>query len=70
MKEIEAIICGIDSLPKLKMKLVVLDEGVNHLLSAIARSGWTGEKGKGKLSVIPIEDTVRVRTGEGGDNGI
>ena len=59
MKEIEYIVCGIDSLPKLKMKLVVSDESVNNVLSALASSGWTGETSKSKLSVKPIEDTVR-----------
>ena len=60
----------VDLLPKLKVEVVVIDEDVTPALSAIARGARTGEIGDGKIFVIPVDDAVRVRTGEGGDNAI
>ena len=61
---------NIDFLPKLKLELVVLDQDVNDVLSAIIRGARTGEKGDGKVFVLPVENAVRVRTGEEGINAI
>ena len=58
----------IDLLPKLKIEVVVLDEDVGRVLNAIATSSRTGEMGDGKLFVLPVENAVRVRTGEEGEN--
>ncbi len=63
-------VVGIDFLPKLKIEIVVLDEDVPKMLSAIIESARTGEVGDGKIFVLPVENTVRVRTGEEGDNAI
>jgi nitrogen regulatory protein P-II 1 len=60
----------IDLLPKLKIEVVVLDEDVGRVLNAIATSSRTGEMGDGKLFVLPVENAVRVRTGEEGENAI
>ena len=61
---------NIDFLPKLKIEVVVLDQDVSRILNAITRSARTGEMGDGKIFVIPVENAVRVRTGEEGDNAI
>jgi nitrogen regulatory protein P-II 1 len=61
---------NIDFLPKLKIEVVVLDQDVPQILNAITRSARTGEMGDGKIFVIPVENAVRVRTGEEGDNAI
>jgi nitrogen regulatory protein P-II 1 len=61
---------NVDFLPKLKIELVVLDQDVNDVLSAIVRSARTGEEGDGKIFVLPVEHAIRVRTGEEGVNAI
>jgi len=60
----------VDFLPKVKIEVVVLDDDVSKILNLITANARTGEKGDGKIFVIPVENTVRVRTGEEGDNAI
>lgn len=60
----------IDFLPKLKIEVVVLDEDVPKAINAITRNARTGERGDGKIFVLPVENAVRVRTGEDGENAI
>jgi nitrogen regulatory protein P-II 1 len=58
----------VDLLPKIKVEIVVLDEDVARILNVITTAARTGEMGDGKLFVLPVENAVRVRTGEEGDN--
>jgi nitrogen regulatory protein P-II 1 len=60
----------VDLLPKLKVEVVVMDEDVTPALGAIARSARTGEIGDGKIFVIPVDDAVRIRTGDTGANAV
>jgi nitrogen regulatory protein P-II 1 len=60
----------VDLLPKIKVEIVVLDEDVARILNVITTAARTGEMGDGKLFVLPVENAVRVRTGEEGDNAI
>ncbi len=60
----------VDFLPKLKIEVVVLDEDVGRMLNAIATNARTGEMGDGKIFVIPVENAVRIRTGEEGVNAV
>jgi nitrogen regulatory protein P-II 1 len=60
----------VDFLPKLKIEIVVLDEDVPKTLNAIIRNARTGEMGDGKIFVLPVENAVRVRTSETGENAI
>ena len=60
----------VDLLPKIKIEVVVLDEDVARILNAITKEARTGETGDGKLFVLPVENAVRVRTGEEGENAI
>ena len=60
----------IDFLPKLKIEVVVLDEDLSKILHGIASSARTGEMGDGKIFVFPLDNAVRIRTGEDGDNAI
>jgi len=60
----------VDLLPKLKVEVVVLDEDVPKMLNAITRAARTGEMGDGKIFVLPVENAIRVRTGEEGVNAI
>ena len=55
-----------DYLPKLKIELVINDEDVSQVLSAIVRGAKTGETGDGNIFIIPIEGMVKVRTGDSG----
>ncbi len=60
----------VDFLPKLKIEIVVLDEDVSKTLNAITKSARTGEMGDGKIFVLPVENAVRIRTGDEGENAI
>ena len=60
----------VDLLPKIKVEVVVLDEDVSKTLNAITSAARTGEMGDGKIFVLPIDNAVRVRTGEQGENAI
>ncbi len=60
----------VDLLPKLKIELVVLDEDVPTAIDAIVRNARTGETGDGKIFVLPVENVVRVRTGDRDENAI
>jgi len=60
----------VDLLPKLKIEVVILDEDLPRVTNAIIRSTRTGEIGDGKIFIIPVEDAIRIRTGDSGDNAI
>ena len=60
----------VELLPRVKVEIVVLDEDVAKTLNAVVRSARTGETGDGKLFVLPIDNAVRVRTGEEGENAV
>jgi nitrogen regulatory protein P-II 2 len=58
---------------KVKLEIAVNDEFVEQTIEAIVRGGRTGEEGKigdGKIFVLPLEDCVRIRTGERGAEAI
>jgi nitrogen regulatory protein P-II 1 len=59
-----------DILPKLKIEMVVMDEDASPVVNAIVTGARTGEIGDGKIFVFPIEDVIRVRTGDSGTNAI
>lgn len=60
----------VDLLPKIKIEVVVLDEDVENAITAIVRNSRTGETGDGKIFVLPVENVVRVRTGDRGEQAI
>jgi nitrogen regulatory protein P-II 1 len=60
----------LDFLPKLKIEVVVMDEDVSPAVNAIIRGARTGEMGDGKIFIMPVEDAVRVRTGDSGTGAI
>lgn len=60
----------VELLPKLKIELVVLDEDVAKILNAITLNARTGERGDGKVFVLPVEGAMRVRTGDKDENAI
>lgn len=56
--------------PKLKIELVVPADLVEKVIEAIKTSAQTGKIGDGKIFVLPIENVVRIRTGERGEDAI
>jgi nitrogen regulatory protein P-II 1 len=60
----------VDFLPKLKLEIVVADDGVDAAIEAIVKAARTGKIGDGKIFVFPTEQVVRIRTGETGDSAI
>ncbi|CAG0962335.1 Nitrogen regulatory protein P-II [Methanosarcinales archaeon] len=60
----------VDMLAKTKIELVVDDAGVEKVIKIICESGRTGNIGDGKIFILPIEEIVRVRTGERGKEAI
>src|SRR6187455_2754725 len=58
----------VDFLPKVKLEIIVKDEMVTQVVDAIMKAAKTGRIGDGKIFVMPVEDVLRIRTGErGGD---
>ena len=58
----------VDFLPKVKIEVAVPDEVVERAIEAVEKSARTGKIGDGKIFVAPIEQVIRIRTGEtGGD---
>ena len=53
--------------PKLKIEIVVDDEAKSLVVETILRHARTGSVGDGKIFVLPVEEAVRIRTGEAGD---
>jgi nitrogen regulatory protein P-II 1 len=60
----------IDFLPKVKIEVVVPNELVDKVVSAIASAAKTGSIGDGKVFVLPIGEAIRIRTGEKGESAI
>jgi nitrogen regulatory protein P-II 1 len=60
----------VDFLPKVKVELVVSDERAALAVDTIRRAANTGKIGDGKIFVAPVEDVIRVRTGERGETAI
>ena len=60
----------VDFLPKVKVEMVVNDEMVEDVVAAITQAAHTGRIGDGKIFVIPVEEAVRIRTGERGESAL
>ena len=60
----------VDFLPKVKLEVAVSDEMADQVMESIANAANTGKIGDGKIFVLDLEQTVRIRTGETGDDAI
>ena len=60
----------VDFLPKIKLEIIVSDELVDDVIDAVTKSAQTGRIGDGKIFVTSLEDTIRIRTGERGEEAI
>lgn len=56
----------IEFVPKLKLEIVLEDENTDKVIDAVQQEASTGKIGDGKIFVLPINETVRIRTGERG----
>lgn len=57
----------VEFLPKIKIEIVVPDDKLEGVVDAIVKAASTGRIGDGKLFVSPVEDAIRIRTGESGE---
>lgn len=60
----------VDFLPKVKLEIAVSDELVPKVIETIETTAKTGRIGDGKIFVLPLENAVRIRTGEVGDEAV
>ena len=57
----------VDLLPKIKLEVAVADDLVQRVIETIVSSAKSGKIGDGKIFVLPIEESIRIRTGEKGE---
>ena len=60
----------IDFLPKAKLEIAVADELADQAIEVICKAAGTGQIGDGKVFVLPMDDCIRIRTGERGSEAI
>ena len=60
----------VDLLPKVKLEMVVRDALLNPVVETLTTSARTGKIGDGKIFVTPVEEVIRIRTGERGEEAI
>ncbi len=60
----------VDFLPKVKLEIIVDDEDAGTVAEAIVKSANTGKIGDGKVFISPVEDAIRIRTGETGSDAV
>lgn len=58
----------VDFLPKLKLELAVKEDMVDKIIEAVSKAAYTGKVGDGKIFVYNIEQAIRIRTGETGED--
>jgi nitrogen regulatory protein P-II 1 len=60
----------VDFLPKVKLEVIVTDGAVDQAVEAILRAARTGRIGDGKIFIAPVEEVIRIRTGETGESAV
>ena len=60
----------IDFLPKIKIEIIASDAMVDSIVSTIVKASRTGQVGDGKIFVSPVDDVIRVRTEESGEDAV
>jgi nitrogen regulatory protein P-II 1 len=61
---------NVDLIPKIKIEIVVSSEMSAKVVDILMKSARTGKIGDGKIFIIPIEDVIRIRTGESGNSAL
>lgn len=54
----------VDLIPKIEIELVVMDKKVNEVIEAIKKGAYTGKIGDGRIFVMPVNQSIKIRTGE------
>ncbi len=60
----------VDFLPKVKLEIIVKDDQVHQVASVITEAAKTGRIGDGKIFVVPVDEVIRIRTGERGESAL
>ena len=60
----------VEFVPKVRIEVLISDELVDGVVTAVERAAHTGEIGDGKIAVLPVESVVRIRTGERGSDAV
>ncbi len=60
----------VDFLPKIKVEVIVADEMLEAAIEAVVSAANSGRIGDGKIFVLPVEDAIRIRTGEHGPDAV
>ena len=60
----------VDFLPKVKVEMIVADAMAERVIEAVVKAARTGKIGDGKIFVTPVEQVVRIRTGESGEEAV
>jgi nitrogen regulatory protein P-II 1 len=60
----------VDFLPKVRVEVIIADEMVERAVEAVIRAARTGKIGDGKIFVTPVEQVIRIRTGESGESAV
>ncbi|WP_407411024.1 P-II family nitrogen regulator [Methanobrevibacter sp.] len=60
----------IDLIPKTRVEIIVKEDGVDTIVEAIKRGAHTGNIGDGKIFIYPVDNVIRIRTGEEGDRAV
>lgn len=60
----------VDFLPKVKLEVVIDDERAGQVVEAITKAAHTGKIGDGKIFITTVEETIRIRTGESGNEAL
>ncbi len=60
----------VDFIPKIKLEIAITDDLVPKVVEAIQTAAKTGRIGDGKIFIIPLEEALRIRTGEKGDDAV
>ena len=61
---------AVDFLPKIKMELILRDDQVDQAVDVIIETARSGKIGDGKIFIFPVEEAIRIRTGERSDSAV
>ena len=60
----------VDFVPKVKIEIIVPNENVQQVVTVISEAARTGKIGDGKIFILPVDEVIRIRTGETGEDAI
>jgi len=60
----------VDFLPKIKLEVAVTDDQADAVVEAVMKAAGTGKIGDGKIFVLPVDEVIRIRTGERGEEAL